>query len=72
MRQPPQGHDFRFGLDHFPKLRILNADTGDLISRKDAFIPVNCWLDVAAADARIDTWKRLAEERLGIVVPATD
>jgi hypothetical protein len=43
------------------KLRIIDADTGALLSRKDAFIPVNCWLDVKAADTRIDEWKRRAE-----------
>jgi hypothetical protein len=51
------------------KLRIIDADTGALLSRKDAFIPVNCWLDVKAADARIDEWKRRAEERRLIPAP---
>jgi hypothetical protein len=45
------------------QLRILNADTGVLISRKDAFIPVNMWLDQDAADAVIEQWKAKAEER---------
>jgi hypothetical protein len=55
----------RFSRDYWGngKLRILNADTGGLISRKDAFVPVNCWLDVDAANSRIDGWKRRAEER---------
>jgi hypothetical protein len=51
------------------KLRIVNADTGALISRKDAFIPVNCWLDVDAANAGIAEWKRRAEERRHIPAP---
>jgi hypothetical protein len=55
----------RFTRDYWGngKLRILNADTGALLSRKDAFIPVNCWLDVAAADARIEEWKAIARGR---------
>jgi hypothetical protein len=55
----------RFTRDYWGngKLRIINADTGALISRKDAFIPVNCWLDVNAANARIDEWRKRAQER---------
>ena len=41
----------RFDRDYWGngKLRILNAETGELIARKDAFIPVNCFLDFDAA-----------------------
>jgi hypothetical protein len=44
-------------------LRILNAETGEPISRKDAYIPVNMFLDVDAADAAIAQWKHLEAER---------
>lgn len=45
------------------QLRIVDAETGDLISRKDAFIPINMYLDSEAADAEIARWKALALER---------
>lgn len=55
----------RFNKEYFGngQLRIVNADTGDLISRKDAFIPVNMYLDHEAADAEIARWKAIALER---------
>jgi hypothetical protein len=45
------------------QLRIVDAETADLISRKDAFIPMNMHLDSEAADAEIARWKALAVER---------
>lgn len=45
------------------QLHIFNAETGDLISRKDAYMPNNMLLDDEAADAEIAHWKRLAVER---------
>jgi hypothetical protein len=45
------------------QLHVRDAETEELIARKDAFIPVNMWLDVQAADAEIARWKNLAEER---------
>ncbi len=55
----------RFSSDYFGngQLHIVNADTGALIARKDAFIPVNMYLDSDAAEADIAHWKRLAEQR---------
>jgi hypothetical protein len=45
------------------QLRIINADTGELISRKDAFLPVNAFLDVDASDREIARWKQTALDR---------
>jgi hypothetical protein len=55
----------RFQFDYFGngELQIFNADTGALLGRKDAYLPVNMHLNHKAADAEIARWKRLAEER---------
>jgi hypothetical protein len=55
----------QFKRDYFGngKLHIVNADTGALISRKDAYIPLNMFLDQEAADAEIARWKALAQQR---------
>jgi hypothetical protein len=55
----------RFERDYFGngKLHIVNADTGALISRKDAYLPLNMFLDQQAADAEIARWKALAQQR---------
>jgi hypothetical protein len=55
----------RFHKEYFGngQLRIVDAETGDLLSRKDAFIPMNMYLDHEAADAEISRWKALASER---------
>ena len=55
----------RFEHDYFGngKLHIVNADTGALIGRNDAYIPMNMFLDQEAADADIARWKALAEQR---------
>lgn len=45
------------------ELRILNSDTGELISRKDAFIPRNCTINVDACNANIEHWKTAACKR---------
>jgi hypothetical protein len=45
------------------QLHIYNADTGALISRKEAFIPMNMWLDHEAAEKDIARWKRIAAGR---------
>jgi hypothetical protein len=45
------------------QLHIVDADTGDLIARKDAYIPVNMFLDQDVADAEVTYWKRMAEQR---------
>jgi hypothetical protein len=58
----------RFFKEYFGngQLRIVNAETGKLISRKDAFIPVNMYQDVDACDADIARWKRIAADRLDL------
>jgi hypothetical protein len=55
----------RFEQDYFGngKLHIVNADTGELIGQKDAYIPVNMHLDHKGATAILAHWKALAERR---------
>jgi len=55
----------RFRTDYFAngQLQIINAATGALIARKDAFIPVNVRLDFDVAKAEYDGWKQEAEKR---------
>lgn len=55
----------RFENDYFGngQLHIVNAETGDLIGRKDAYIPMNMFLDQDKADAEIARWKALAVYR---------
>lgn len=45
------------------ELQIFNADTDQLIARKDAFIPMNFYLDFDAANAGIERWKQMAIDR---------
>lgn len=55
----------RFEQDYFGngQLHIVNTETGELIGRKDAFIPVNMYLDREGAAAELARWKALAEQR---------
>ena len=55
----------RFENEYFGngQLQIVDAESGDLIARKDAYLPVNMYLDQDAADAEIAGWKRLAVQR---------
>jgi hypothetical protein len=55
----------RFWQDYFGngQLHIVEADTGELLSRKDAFIPVNMYLDGDGAAAELAHWKTVAEQR---------
>jgi|SRR5579872_557367 len=55
----------RFFKEYFGngQLRIVDAETGELISRKDAFIPVNMYQDVDACDADIARWRQIAIDR---------
>lgn len=55
----------RFFRDYFGngQLRIVNAETGELISRKDAFIPVNMYQDIDGCNADIARWKQAAVNR---------
>jgi hypothetical protein len=57
----------RFFKEYFGngQLRIVNADTGALISRKDAFMPMNMYLDDEGATADIARWKQAASDRRG-------
>ena len=45
------------------QLRVINAVSGELISRKNAFLPVNAFLNVDACDADIARWKQTALDR---------
>ena len=55
----------RFWQDYFAngQLQIFNSDTGELISRKDAYLPLNMWLDDRRAAADLACWKAVAEQR---------
>ena len=55
----------RFRKEHFGngQLHIVDAETGQLISRKDAYLPLNTRMDHKVADAEIARWKALAAER---------
>jgi hypothetical protein len=55
----------RFSSEYFGngQLHIFNAHTGALIARKDAFVPLNVYLDSETAEADIAHWKFLAEQR---------
>ena len=55
----------RFEQDYFGngQLHIVNTDTGELIGRKDAYVPVNMYLDHEGAAAELAHWKALAEQR---------
>lgn len=55
----------RFNRDYLGngELQIWNADTGALLSKCDAFIPVNCFVDFNAADTEISYWEEVIAER---------
>jgi hypothetical protein len=55
----------RFWQDYFGngQLHIINTDTGELIGRKDAYLPTNMFLDHQSAAADLAYWKTLAEQR---------
>ncbi len=55
----------RFEKEYFGngELHIYNAETGELISRKDAYIPLNMYVDHKAADKEIAYWKQTAKNR---------
>jgi hypothetical protein len=52
----------RFFRDYFGngRLYIYNAATASLISRKDAYLPKNMWLDFEASEREIACWRNLA------------
>jgi hypothetical protein len=55
----------RFWQDYFGngQLHIVNTDTGELIGRKDAYLPLNMYLDGEGAAGELTAWKALAEQR---------
>lgn len=55
----------RFTRDYLAngELQIFDAESDELIARKDAFIPMNFYLDFDAANAGIERWKQIAIER---------
>jgi Methylamine utilization protein MauJ len=55
----------RFEQDYFGngQLHIVATDTGNLIGRKDAYIPMNMYLDGDSAAAELAHWKAVAEQR---------
>jgi hypothetical protein len=55
----------RFEHDYFGngQLHIVATDTGNLIGRKDAYIPMNMYLDGDGAAAELAHWKAVAERR---------
>jgi hypothetical protein len=55
----------RFFRDYFGngRLHIYNADTRSLVSRKDAYLPMNMWLDFKASERDIAYWRKLANYR---------
>jgi hypothetical protein len=55
----------RFWHDHFcnGQLHIFDATTGELLGRKDAYMPLNMYFDNKGAAAELARWKALATER---------
>lgn len=55
----------RFEQDYFGngRLEIFDSATDELLGRKDAYIPMNMYLDGEAAAAELAHWKALAEQR---------
>jgi hypothetical protein len=55
----------RFEQDYFGngQLHLFNTDTGELIGRKDAYLPMNMFLDAEGAAAELAHWKALATMR---------
>jgi hypothetical protein len=55
----------RFWQDYFGngQLHIVNTDTGELIGRKDTYIPMNMYLDSEGAASELAHWKALAGRR---------
>jgi hypothetical protein len=60
-----EGADCGFWQDYFGngQLHIVNTDTGELLGRKDAYLPMNMYFDHKGAAAELAQWKALAEQR---------
>jgi hypothetical protein len=57
----------RFWMEYFMngQLQVINAETGVLIARKDAYIPLNMSLNYEAAQAQVANWKHLGDGLAG-------
>jgi hypothetical protein len=55
----------RFEQDYFGngQLHIISTDTGQLIGRKDAYLPMNMYRDDKGSAAELAHWKAVAEQR---------
>ena len=55
----------RFWQDYFGngQLHIFNSDNEELIGQKDAYLPMNMYLDHKGATAELAYWKALSEQR---------
>lgn len=58
----------RFQLNYIGngELHVYDADTRSLLSRVDAFIPVNCWANREWFEAEIAKWHEVAEYRANL------
>lgn len=45
------------------ELRVVNAATGELLSRTGAFIPVNCYVNDEVCQGNVDRWEKEAQYR---------
>lgn len=54
---------FQYDLLRNGRLRIVNAETGEVIGRKDAYIPVNMYLDHKAGMVEIERSRETARRR---------
>lgn len=61
----------RFQLDYLGngELHVYDADTRALLSRVDAFIPVNCWVNHEWFESEIAKWREVAEDRVNLDPP---
>jgi hypothetical protein len=55
----------RFRKEYFAngRLQIQQAETGEVISRKDAYLPMNMRMNHDVVEAEIATWRQRAQER---------
>ncbi len=58
----------RFFMDYFGngELQIFDSESGALLSRKDAYMPLNMYGDYDVMKKDIEKWRLLAEERKGL------
>lgn len=60
----------RFQLDYLGngELHVYDADTRALLSRVDAFIPLNCWVNHEWFESEIAKWLEVAEHRANLAL----